>query len=101
MARRHQRRFDRLGRRVVGGPGALAAGVRRAAFGRDIASLPEDLRIYVGKVHDHAYRVVDDDVEALLIAGYTEDEVFEATVAAAVGAGLSRLEQARRAVDGL
>ena len=38
----------------------------------------------------HAYRVTDGDVESLLASGLSEDEIFEATVAAAVTAGLER-----------
>ena len=38
----------------------------------------------------HAYRVTDGDVQALLDAGLSEDEVFELTVSVAVAAGLER-----------
>ena len=100
VGRRHERRFDRLRERVLDGPGRLDAGLRRAVSGRALDDLPEALRDYVAKVHDHAYRVTDEDVAALLAAGYSEDEVFELTAAAAVGAGLARLERARRAMGG-
>ena len=36
--------------------------------------------------------ITDADVEALKAAGHSEDEIFEQTVSAAVGAGLSRLD---------
>jgi hypothetical protein len=98
LALRHQHRLDRLGRRVLDGPGRLDAAFRRAAFRSDMETLPEDVRVYVAKVHDHAYRVTDRDVEAILALGYTQDQIFELTVAAAVGAGLGRLERARRAM---
>jgi hypothetical protein len=98
MGRRHEGRFDRLGRRVLDGPGRLDRAVRRAAGRRALDDLPEAVRAYVAKVHDHAYKVTNDDVTGLLDAGYTEDEVFELTAAAAVGAGLSRLDAARRAM---
>lgn len=55
--------------------------------------VPEPLRAYVDKLHRHAYEVTDDDVEALEHAGYSQDQLFEITVSAAVGAGLSRLER--------
>jgi alkylhydroperoxidase family enzyme len=45
---------------------------------------------YLDKVRRHAYRVTDEDVEELKKAGYTEDEIFELTVATAVAAGLER-----------
>lgn len=96
MGYRHERRFDRLRQRVLEGPGRADGALRGAAFGRDLDRLPPALRAYVGKVHDHAYRVTDGDVADLLAAGRSDDEVFELTVAAAVGAGWHRLEAARR-----
>ena len=39
-----------------------------------------------------AYKVTDRDVEELKKAGFTEDEIFEHTVSAAVAAGLERLD---------
>jgi alkylhydroperoxidase family enzyme len=100
MGRGHQRRFERLGRRILDGPGRLDARWRQAAARKDAGALPAELAGYVALVHDHAYRIVDSDLEALRAAGYSEDEVFELTVAAAVGAGLGRLERARRAMEG-
>ena len=47
----------------------------------------------------HAYRITDDDIARLRSAGYDEDQIFEATVAAAVGAGVSRLELGLRLVE--
>jgi alkylhydroperoxidase family enzyme len=47
---------------------------------------------YVDTVRLHAYRVTDGQVEALRAAGLSEDEIFELTVATAVGAGLERLD---------
>jgi alkylhydroperoxidase family enzyme len=54
-------------------------------------SIPPAFDGYVDTVRNQANRVTDADVEALKAAGYTEDEIFEQTVAAAVGAGLDRL----------
>jgi alkylhydroperoxidase family enzyme len=53
---------------------------------------PPDFALYLDKVRTHAYRVTDADVQALKDAGYSEDQIFEHTVSAAVGAGLARLE---------
>ena len=53
---------------------------------------PADFATYLDKVRAHAYRVTDADVQALKDAGYTEDQIFEHTVSAAVAAGLDRLE---------
>jgi alkylhydroperoxidase family enzyme len=59
---------------------------------------PPEMKAYLDKVRRHAYRVVDDDVERLREAGFTEDEIFEQTVSVAVAAGLTRLETALRVV---
>jgi alkylhydroperoxidase family enzyme len=47
---------------------------------------------YADTVRRHAYRVTDEQVASLREDGLSEDDVFELTVAAAVGAGLERLE---------
>lgn len=69
---------------------------RAAAYGGE---LPEPLAAYVDKVRRHAYKVVDADIERLRTAGFSEDEIFEATAAAAVGAGLVRLRAALAVVE--
>ena len=47
----------------------------------------------IAKVRDEAYKVTDADVQALKDAGYSDDEIFEQTVSAAVAAGLHRLDK--------
>ena len=64
--------------------------LRRAAHPERPAS-PE-LAPYLEKVRLHAYRVSDADVQSLKKSGFSEDEIFEHTVSAAVAAGLARLE---------
>jgi alkylhydroperoxidase family enzyme len=54
---------------------------------------------YLEKVRLRAYRVTDGDVEALLASGLSEDEIFEATVAAAVAAGLARFDAGLRTLE--
>ena len=54
---------------------------------------PPELEPYLDKVRNEAYKVKDDDVQALKDAGFSDDEIFEQTVSAAVGAGLHRLER--------
>ena len=58
------------------------------------ADIPDDLRDWVNKVALHAYRTTDGDVEKLRSSGYSEDEIFELTIAAAHGAARARLERA-------
>ena len=53
---------------------------------------------YLGKVRDRAYAVVDRDIEALKAAGFSEDEIFEQTVAVAIAEGLRRLDVADEAI---
>ncbi len=64
------------------------------------SSLPADLAPFVNKVSLYAYRVTDGDIEQLKAAGYSEDEIFELTLCAAVGAGLVRLECGLAALEG-
>jgi len=59
-----------------------------------VPSAPEAMAGYLAKVRERAYTVVDGDVEALKVAGFSEDEIFEQTVAAAIGEGLRRLDRA-------
>ena len=53
---------------------------------------------YLEKVHSGAYAVTDDDVAALSEAGFSDDEIFEHTVAAAVAEGLRRLDAGLAAI---
>ena len=53
---------------------------------------PPAFAAYLEKVRLHAYKVTDADVQALNDAGFSDDEIFEHTVSAAVAAGLSRLD---------
>jgi alkylhydroperoxidase family enzyme len=69
----------------------LIATLREAAHPEREA--PPELHAYLEKVRLHAYRVSDDDV-ARLRGAFSEDELFEHTVATSVAAGLERLEQA-------
>ncbi len=55
---------------------------------------PPELAAYLEKVRRAAYEVTDEDVRALLDAGYSEDEIFEQTVAVAVAVGLERRQAA-------
>ena len=48
---------------------------------------PAVMEGYLAKVREHAYKVTDEDVEALKAAGVSEDEIFEQTVAVAMAKG--------------
>jgi alkylhydroperoxidase family enzyme len=62
------------------------------------ASPPAAMDDYLAKVHLRAYTVVDADVDALKHAGFSEDEIFENTVAVAIAEGLRRLDRAEEAI---
>jgi len=68
--------------------------LRRAARPDRLA--PAAMEPYLEKVRRGAYRVTDGDVDELRAAGFSEDEIFEQTVSAAVSEGLVRLDAALR-----
>ena len=47
----------------------------------------EGMAPYLAKVRERAYTVTDADVEQLKAAGFSEDEIFEQTVAVAIARG--------------
>ena len=53
---------------------------------------PPELAPYLDKVRRNAFKVTDQDIQALRDAGYSEDIIFEQTVSVAVAAGLERLK---------
>lgn len=65
----------------------------------DGAEIPEEIRAWIGKVSQEAYKTLDRDVEGLTDAGYSEDAIFELTIAAAMGAARARYELAMAAVE--
>jgi alkylhydroperoxidase family enzyme len=98
----HAAYTQRLIEAVLTSPGDTELSVRRAVaalsaqLGGHITSnvdaVPPDLISYVKKIALHAYKTTDEDIEMLLQAGYSEDAIFEITLAAALGAGMARLE---------
>lgn len=97
MNEEYARAIDELERAALDGPASLSPQDRRtAAFGADLSA---PLASYTDTVRRHAYKVVDGDIARLREAGLSEDEIFDATVAAAVGAGLARLRAGLRALE--
>jgi alkylhydroperoxidase family enzyme len=92
---RHTEGFDGVAAAILETPGDSSAELRRTveavAAGRG-GELPPELAPYVEKVSKHAYKVVDADIDRLRDAGYSEDAIFELTLAAALGAARVRLE---------
>lgn len=102
------KRYGELARRVREGvleaDGATSAGLRRAVEARaaahagrpaggELEAVPEPVATFVDTIARHAHRATDADVAGLRAAGYSEDAVFEIMAAAALGAGLGRLER--------
>jgi hypothetical protein len=101
---RYLDRVESLKNSVLSGRGATEPALRRAIEARSAelggrpgapasGELPPDLREHVDKIALHAYEVTEEDVAALKAAGYSEDAIFEISIAAALGAGMSRLER--------
>ncbi|MEM6995418.1 MAG: hypothetical protein AAF721_33220 [Myxococcota bacterium] len=63
-------------------------------------ALPEALRVLVGKEVRHAYRIVDEDLEALVEAGWEGEALFDVVVVVAVGTAVARYELGLRAIQG-
>jgi alkylhydroperoxidase family enzyme len=89
MESRYPRLHKKLRYAVLDAPATADATLRRAAYCAE--GLAEPLSGYVEKLRRHAYRVQDSDIEQLHAAGYSEDQIFEVTIAAALGAGDARL----------
>lgn len=83
-------KMERLRYAVVSGPGSLAPNIRQAITERTYSPLP--LGAFAQKVAQHASMVNDEDIQELQRAHYSDDQIFEAAVSAALGAGLYRLE---------
>jgi len=84
--------------RILDRPAELEPARRREAFAG--TSAEPTLAAFCARVAAQAYTVTDDDIAQLREVGYSEDQVFEATICAAVGAGLVRLEKGLAALEG-
>jgi hypothetical protein len=82
-------------RRVID---SYAAHLSRTGWAR--ATIPPELEAYVRKVTLYAYKVTDKDIVKLKALGYSEDDLFEITLSAALGAGRTRLECGLAALKG-
>jgi hypothetical protein len=69
---------------------SLVGRLREAA--RPDRQAPPDFASYLDKVRRNAYKVTDEDIQALKDSGHSDDVIFEQTVSVAVAAGLERLQ---------
>ena len=83
--------------RILDGRGDASPDQRRAAFSN--GRLPEPVSRLVEKVAKHAYKVTNEDLEAVRIAGFTEDQIFELVVCTAIGVATRQYEAALAAVE--
>lgn len=86
----YAKKVERLRHAVLSGPGSLPPHVRQAIS--EGARLSGALEVFVQKIIAEASTLTDHDIAELHRAQYTDDQIFEAIVSAAVGAGLFRLE---------
>jgi AhpD family alkylhydroperoxidase len=81
---------------VLDAPAITDPALRTAAAAGD--PLPEPWQSYATTVRDASYKITDTDIGRLTAAGHTEQEIFEVTVAAAVGAAIRGFDAGRRAL---
>ena len=87
--------------RILNGEGRASPDLRARAFGNDGLTPPLDGLL--GKVATSPTQITDADFAAARAAGFSEDELFELVICAAVGqsarlydAGLAALTEARQ-----
>jgi alkylhydroperoxidase family enzyme len=58
------------------------------------------LTAYLDKVGRRAHAITDEEVQALLAAGHSEDEIFEATLSVAMSTAIAQTEAGLAALEG-
>ena len=99
--------FEAVVKAVSSTPGTSHAALRQWAAARGAGGehaepppgTPAAVPAYVDLVAAQAYRTTDAHIDGLRAAGVVDDEIFEVTAAAAVGAGRRRLERALSALE--
>jgi hypothetical protein len=84
--------------RIVEGPGESPPDQRAHAF--ENAELPEPLRVLLGKVVGNSAQVTDADFGRAKEAGFSDDQLFELVVCAAVGEATRQYEAGLAALAG-
>ncbi len=91
---RHAPFFQKMREAALDGPGTLERDVRLRAMRGE--PLPAGVEEWAERVRSRAATVEDGHAAAVLAAGLSEDQVFELTVCAALGAAERRLRAAQR-----
>jgi len=87
---------------ILNTPGATDISLRRAVLERTrlgSVQVPDNLLNLVDKIAERAWTINDEDFDRLRQAGYSEDQIYEVTMAAALGAGLQRFDAGLRALE--
>ena len=90
--------FAVLRHAVLDGPGSTPSRVRHVVAHAKLDEVSHELRGYVDTMREHAWRSTDEQVRDLLTVGWSEDQVYELTVAVALGAGQRRLDAGLAAI---
>ncbi len=83
--------------RVLEGDGKTPHAQRRGAF--DNAGLAEPVKNLVNKVALSAYKITDEDIDAVRASGLSEDQIFELVVCAAIGQATRQYESGLMALE--
>jgi alkylhydroperoxidase family enzyme len=78
----------------------LARAEQLAEHAPAVEAIPAELTTYLDQVVFHAERTTEADVQQLKDKGYSEDQILELTLCAALGAGLARLNRGLAALQG-
>jgi alkylhydroperoxidase family enzyme len=93
----HAPLMQKIRQMVTHSDGALPAHVReQLGSGR---AAPQEMADLVEKIRNQAWTITDSDVQALLNRGFSEDELFEMTIATALSAALKRLDAGLKALE--
>jgi hypothetical protein len=96
MSESRKAQIAALERAVLDGKGTLSPEERRVFAYED--ELPSPWETWITQVRRLAEGCTDEMVADLRGAGQSEEAIYEATVSASLGAGLSRLRAAQRAL---
>ncbi len=92
----HANLRDRVLNRVLLGAGESEPAIREAAARG--SGVPANLQELTDKIHQHAYKVTDEDI-ARAQEKYGDDRMFEIVVSASLGAANQRLQAGLRALN--
>jgi hypothetical protein len=90
--------YQALVKRVLEGEGSASRAERRAAF--DNALVAEPLHRLISKVAERPTEITDEDFTAVKESGFSEDQIFELVVCAAIGQATRQYQSALEALAG-